>query len=179
MKQFALYDPRRPVVRQQLLKKYNKPKSEYDAYFIREDNHLLVYEEKFHTYPLTSPYRPGETKLIADQFEMPLSGVRWFINVIEQKFFKSPEEGGLPANKISFEEVVDGEELHVIRVVYAGCDHPGYKITNGNRYSFISPQSLQTFAMSDPWLFQNGLMDFLKKIADQYESGTLQAAPMM
>lgn len=173
MRQFKLYNPRQPLAPQQLLKKFDKPQSEYDAYFVREDNHLLVYEEKFHTYPLTSPYRPGETKLIAGQFEMPLSGVRWFINVIEQKFFKSSEEGGLAADKISYEEIVDGEELHVMRVVYAGCDHPGYDITNGSRYSYISSTSLQTFTISDPWLFQNGLMDFLKEIADQYETGKL------
>ncbi|MGM8227529.1 hypothetical protein ACSV5M_13155 [Cellvibrio sp. ARAG 10.3] len=173
MKQFTLYNPRQPLARQQLLKKFDKPQSEYDAYFIREDNHLLVYEEKFHTYPLTSSRRPGETKLIADQFEMPLSGVRWFIDVIEQRFFKSPEEGGLPADKISYEDIVDGEELHVMRVVYAGCDHPGYDITNGSRYSYISSRSLQTLALSDPWLFRDGLMGFLKEIASQYEAGRL------
>jgi len=173
MKQFTLYDPKQPLARQQLLKIYKKPQSSEDVYFIREDNHLLVYVEELHTYPLTSPYRPGESKLIANQFEMPLRGVRWFINVIEQKFFKSPEEGGLPADKISYKEVVDGESLHIIRVVYAGCDHPGYKITNGSRYSYISSTSLQTFAMSDPWLFQNGLMDFLKEITTQYEARNL------
>jgi hypothetical protein len=172
MKQFTLYNPREPLARQQLLKKFDKPQSEYDAYFIREDNHLLIYEEKFHTYPPTSASY-GQTELIADQFEIPLRGVRWFINVIEQRFFKSPEEGGLPADKISYEEIVDGEDLHVIRAVYAGCDHPGYVITNGSRYSYISSRSLQTFAMSDPWLFRDGLMDFLKEIADQYESGQL------
>ena len=173
MKQFTLYNPRQPLARQHLLKKFVKPQSSNDVYFVREDNHLLVYDEELHTYPLTSPYRPGETKLIADQFEMPLSGIRWFINVIEQKFFKSPEEGGLAADKISYEEVVDGEELHVMRVVYAGCDHPGYDITNGSRYSYISSTSLQTLALSDPWLFHGGLMDFLQEIADQYESGQL------
>lgn len=173
MRQFTLYNPQQPLVHQNLLRKYVRPQSEYDVYFVREDSHLLVYKQKLHTYPMTSPFNPGESELFENQFEMPLSGVRWFINVIEQKFFKSPQEGGLPAEKISFEEVVDGEELHVIRVVYAGCDHPGYKITNGSRYSYISSTSLQTLALSDPWLFQNGLMDFLKEIATQYEARNL------
>lgn len=173
MKKFIPYNPQQPLAHQKLLRKYEQPQSEYDVYFVRDETHLLVYKQKLHTYPRTSPFNPGETELFENQFEMPLNGVRWFINVIEQKFFKSSEEGGLAAGKVSFEEVVDGEELHVMRVVYAGCDHPGYDITNGSRYSYISSTSLQTFTISDPWLFHGGLMDFLKEIADQYESGQL------
>ena len=104
---------------------------------------------------------------------MPLSGIRWFINAIEQKFFKSPEDGGLPADKISYEEIVDGEDLHIIRSVTVGCSHPGYVVTNGSRHSHISSISLQTLALSDPWLFKRGLMDFLKEIANKYEAGQL------
>lgn len=175
MKQFILYNPSNPLPKQLLLKKYVSPMAakSLDHYFIIDDTHLLVYKEKLHTYPESSPIRPGETKLIANQFEMPLSGVRWLIDVIEQKFFKSPEEGGLAADKISYEEVVDGENLHVIRAVTAGCEHPGYVITNGSRRSYISSTSLQTLELSDPWLFQGGLMDFLNEIAIKYESGQL------
>ena len=175
MKTFTQYDPRNPLPQQRLLKKYEKPlgTNKPDFYFLTEGEHLLVYREKVHTYPMTSDIRPGESRLIANQFEMPLTGVRWFINAIEQKFFKSPEEGGLPADKISFEEVVDGEDLHIIRSMYAGCQHPGYKITNSSRRSHLSSDDLQTLSMADPWLFKGGLMDFLKEIADRYEQGTL------
>lgn len=173
MKQFTLYNPQQPLENHKLLKKYERPQSDYDIYFITQDNHLLVYKRKMHEFPLTSPYRPGETELIENQFEMPMAGVRWFINAIEQKFFKSPEDGGLPANKISYEEIVDGEDLHIIRSVTAGCSHPGYVVTNGSRHSHISSISLQTLALSDPWLFKRGLMDFLKEVATKYESGEL------
>jgi hypothetical protein len=175
MKTFTQYDPRKPLPRQQLLKKYAKPMegNNTDFYFLRDGDHFLIYHEHVHTYPVTSSTRPGESRLIANQFEMPLSGVRWFINAIEQKFFKSPEEGGLPADKISFKETVDGEDLHIIRSMHAGCQHPGYKITNSSRRSHFSSDDLQTLAMADPWLFNDGLMDFLKEIADRYEQGTL------
>lgn len=175
MKTFTQYDPRNPLPQQHLLKKYDAPLegNKTDFYFLREDNYLLVYEEELHTYPLTSTIRPGETKLLTSQFEMPLTGVRWFINAIEQKFFKSPEEGGLPADKISFKETVDGEGLHIIRSMHAGCQHPGYTLTNSSRRNHVAPRNLQTLSMADPWLFKGGLMDFLKEIADRYEQGTL------
>lgn len=169
---FAQYEPRKPLPEHNLLKYYESPQEEdgEDFYFIKQENYLLVYSERLHVYPPTSP-RYGTQKLLADQFEMPLEAVRWLINVIEQKFFKSPEEGGLPANKISYEEIVAGEDLHVMRSTNAGCPHPGYDITNGSRRSHLSPRNLQTLSLSDPWLFKNGLMDYLKSLADDYEQG--------
>lgn len=174
MKQFDLYNPRSPLPQQVLLKKFISPQEEEgeDFYFVRHGDHLIGYYERIHVYPATSP-RYGQKELRADQLEMPLSGVRWFIDVIEQKFFKPPSEGGLPADSISYREDVDGERLHVLRAVMAGCPHPGYDITNLNRRSHILDEDHQTLSLSDPWLFNRGLMDFLKEIADKYEQGTL------
>lgn len=78
-------------------------------------DHLLVYRERYHTYPMTAGELTGTTELRHYQFETPLPGIRWFINAIEQKFFKSPDKGGLPANKLSYEEMVAGEALHISR----------------------------------------------------------------
>ena len=175
MQIFEQYNPRQPNPNQQMLKKYISPQKEKgsDYYFIKEDNYLLVYEERLHTYPLTSDFKPGQKILLADQFEMPLEAIRWLINVIEQKFFKSPEDGGLPAHKISYEEIVAGEDLHIMRSANAGCPHPGYDITNGSRRSHMAPRNLQTLSLSDPWLFNNGLMDYLKKLANDFENNKL------
>jgi hypothetical protein len=176
MQLFEQYNPRQlQQSTYQLLKMFKSPQEANgeDFCFIKKDQHLLVYSEHLRTYPLTSPYNAGQTKLLADQFEMPLEAIRWFIDVIEKKFFKSPEDGGLPAHKISYEEIVAGEDLHVMRSANAGCPHPGYVITNGSRRSHMDSDDLQTLALSDPWLFQNGLMDFLKELADKYEQGAL------
>jgi hypothetical protein len=175
MQLFEQYDPRNSQPEHQLLKFFKSPQEEkgQDFYFIRQDDYLLVYREQLRVYPITSPYNAGQTKLLANQFEMPLETIRWFINVIEKKFFKSPEDGGLPTHKISYEEIVAGEDLHVMRSANAGCPHPGYVITNGSRRSHFDSDDLQTLSLSDPWLFQNGLMDFLKELADKYEQGTL------
>jgi hypothetical protein len=172
MQKFDLYNPQQFKEHQILLKKYEKPQSGYDEYFVKDGDFIILYGEKLHVYPATSP-RYGEQKLIADQLEMPLAAVRWYVNVIEQKFFRSPEEGGLPANKISYREEVAGENLHIMRSMSAGCVHPGYALTNSSRNSHILASSRQTFSASDPWLFQGGLLDFLKDIAARYEQSKL------
>lgn len=174
MQIFELYNPRQPLTLQRLLKYWVSPQEEngQDFYFVTVDDYLLIYVEQIRIYPPASP-RYGTQKIIANQLEMPLAAVRWYINVIEQKFFKSPEEGGLPAHKISFEEIVAGEDLHIMRSMSAGCAHPGYDLTNGSRNSHILSSSPQTFSASDPWLFEGGLMDFFKELADKYETGQL------
>lgn len=175
MQLFEQYNPNTPRMEHHLLNFFKSPQETNgeDFYFIKQDQHLLIYSEYLRTYPLTSPYNAGQTKLLTDQFELPLESIRWFINVVEKKFFKSPEEGGLAANKISYEEIVAGEDLHVMRSANAGCPHPGYAITNGSRRSHMSARNMQTLSLSDPWLFQNGLMDYLKSLADAFEQGKL------
>lgn len=171
---FEQHDPRNPQPEHKVLKVFKGAQNESeDFYFIKQKNRLLVYSEDLHTYPLTSPCRPGESALLADQIELPLSAIRWFINVVEQKFFQSPEKGGLPADKLSYEETVAAEDLHVIRSMNAGCSHPGYELTNGSRRGHQSPRNFQCLQLSDPWLFNNGLMDYLKQLAEDYEQGRL------
>jgi hypothetical protein len=168
---FQLFDPNSVLSDQKILMHTESPvkKGKY-VYFVKQENYLIIYAERMHTYP-----RTGKQKLIANQIEIPLPGVRWFVDVIEQKFFKAPEDGGLPADKISYSEFVEGEKLHVIRSMNAGGGYPGYDLTNLNRYSYISPESKdpQEVSFADPWLFDMGLMDFFKDTAAKYEAGTL------
>lgn len=174
MQLFQQYDPHSPQPKQHLLRFFKSPQefNGEDFYFIKQDRHLLIYRERLHVFPSTSKHF-GKQELRANQFEMPLETIRWFINVVEQKFFKAPEEGGLPAHKISYEEIVAGEDLHVMRSANAGCPHPGYVITNGSRRSHLDSDDLQTLSLSDPWLFQNGLMDYLKILANDFDQGKL------
>lgn len=174
MQLFEQYNPNTPQAEHRLLQFFKSPQevNGEDFYFIKQDRYILIYSERLHIFPPTSKHY-GKQELLADQFEMPLEAIRWFINVVEQKFFKAPEEGGLPANKISYEEIVAGEDLHVMRSANAGCPHPGYAITNGSRRSHLDSDDLQTLSLSDPWLFQNGLMDYLKSLAKDFESGRL------
>ncbi|MDO8343044.1 MAG: hypothetical protein Q7T48_07590 [Cellvibrio sp.] len=38
---------------------------------------------------------------------------------------------------------------------------------------YIDSDDLQTLSLSDPWLFENGLMEYLKSLAHDYENGKL------
>lgn len=174
MQQLEMYDPQAPRPQHKVLRVFHDPMGDADTYyFVKQANHLLIYEEHLHTYPATAGGgRAGTTKLFRDQFELPLAGIRWFIDVIEQKFFKSPHEGGLPAHKLSYEEIVAGEDLHVMRSL-GGGDRPGYTLTNATQRAHGAERNPQRLSVSDRWLFQEGLMDYLKELADKYEQGQL------
>lgn len=173
MQQFEMYNPRNPHPDWHILKFFKEPlRKEQDYFFIKGNDHLLVYRERYHTYPPTAGALAGTTELRHYQFEMPLSGIRWFIDVIDTKLFKSPDEGGLAANKLSYEDLVGGEDLHVMRTM-GGGDRPGYVLTNASRRSHIAERNMQQLDLPDHWLFQDGLMDYLKELADKYEQGML------
>lgn len=168
-----LYDPSSPLPEQHLLRVFDGPIYAGEKfYFIRQHEHLLIYREDFHTYPESAGELAGTTELFEYQFAIPMSGIRWFIEVIEQKFFKSPNEGGLPANKLSYEEIVAGEDLHVMRSM-GGGHRPGYTITNATQRAHGAERNPQRLTLPDDWLFEGGLMDYLKELADKYENGQL------
>lgn len=173
MPNYEMYDPRNPKQAHQLVRIFDDPMGGADKYFfIKENDDFVIYDEQLHIYPATAGALAGTTKLFRSQFEMPMTGIRWFIDVIEQKFFKRKEEGGLPAHKLSYEQIVAGEDLHVMRSM-GGGDRPGYTITNASRRDRIDGTDPQRFSISDKWLFEDGLMDYLKELADKYEQGTL------
>ena len=174
MKQLEMYDPRNPLAGQQLLRVFKEPLEQgQDYFFIRNDEHLLIYREQLHTFPPNAiGGRAGTTKLFRYQFTIPLPGIRWFIDVIEKKFFKSPHEGGLPAHKLSYEEIVAGEDLHVMRSM-GGGDRPGYTLTNATQRAHGAERNPQRITLPDDWLFEGGLMDYLKELANKYEQGQL------
>ena len=71
---------------------------------------------------------------------------------------------------------VDGETLGVTRGAWFGGEHiPGYSFDNLNRieHSTILPEGAfcEMFEMGDPWLFEEGLFDLFKEIAQRHENG--------
>ncbi len=114
------------------------------------------------------------TEWIQNQIEIPFPAVRWIIDTIEIKFFKPPDQGGLPAEQFHWCEVIEGEELCINRSFDpTGEGLSGYRLVNLNRFGYISNTSKQEFSFFDKFLFEHGLMDFLKEIAGKYERGEL------
>ena len=48
-----------------------------------------------------------------EQFEMPLAGVSWMINTIEQAFETPPSKGWLEKNKLHTDVTIDNEDLEL------------------------------------------------------------------
>jgi len=103
------------------------------------------------------------------ELEIPKEGLSWFIWVIEEKFFKTEAEGGLAKGQFGYEEVINGEKLIVSRMFGT----PGYRFRNHSRYSHLWDDSTdpQNAMFTDEMLFEKGLFDEFKKLAEKIEQG--------
>jgi hypothetical protein len=105
------------------------------------------------------------------ELEIPKKGLSWFVNVIEDKFLKTEEQGGLAKGQYGFEEVIDGERLIVSRMFGTS----GYRFRNHSRYSHLWDDSTdpQNAMFTDEMLFEKGLFDDFKKLAEKIEQGII------
>ncbi|WP_062058010.1 hypothetical protein [Cellvibrio sp. OA-2007] len=106
-----------------------------------------------------------------EQFEMPLAGVSWMINAIEQGFEKPPSEGGLEKNKLHTDTTLNEERLRIMYGVCVGGEGVGgYTIKNTSRSSYILPRYSQQFSITvDIW--QQVGRKFFKDILKRINSG--------
>ena len=123
--------------------------------------------------------QPGEFAI--GQYEYPIAGARWFVETVQRFFLPPDHPNAVPRGKYNVRGEVDGETLGVTRGAgfgYTGRDGtliPGYSFDNLNRYehSTLRPQGhrCQMFMMGDPWLFEYGLFDLFKALAERHERG--------
>ena len=138
------------------------PKKEH--FFVVWYGYFVIYNQQLH-------YNPEDdvSEWIRNQGEFPLAIVTWLPWALEEKFFKGPNEGGIPAGSISYRDTLEGESLLMTRSA-AG---PGYDLVNMSRHSYIDPDSYQEIQFTDQWLFDQGLLDQFKAWAEQYRNGEL------
>ena len=118
----------------------------------------------------------SEGQYATRQYEYPIAGARWFVDTVQRFFLPPDRPNAVHRGEITVEEEVDGEILGVTRGVASGGDYiPGYSFDNLNRieHSTVMPEGpfCQMFKMGDPWLFEDGLFDLFKEIADRHEKG--------
>jgi hypothetical protein len=163
---FELIDPGQLEPTTQLLYKFDNPvfKGRQDIFF-RQQDHVIIYSQKMFTWKDT-----GKAELFADQIEIPARAIQWIVETIEIKFFNRPDKGGLPDGVFHHCETIKGEKLCINRTANSGGEGiGGYRLVNMNRKSHISDTSKQEFAMPDPFLFEHGLMDYLKDLAGKIQ----------
>ena len=119
---------------------------------------------------------PGE--FVFTQYEYPIGAARWFVTTLDRFFLHPDHPNAVPRDAITIEEDVDGEMLGVTRGAQYGSvlkGIPGYSLDNLNRFEHTSfgqgTNWCQMFEMGDPWLFEHGLLDVLKDIAERHERG--------
>ncbi|MCG6202421.1 hypothetical protein [Psychromonas antarctica] len=151
------------------IKKPSKPHK--DFLFYKYENLLVIFTGGNWTNKKT-----GEVKYSHYQACFPLAVLPWVIKMLDY-FDTPPNEGGLPAGKISNKEEIDGELLLFTRgVCVGGPDHGGYNLENLSRIAYgweDDSNYYQGFDFPDPWLYDGGLLEFWKALANKYENGLL------
>ncbi|MCS0319424.1 hypothetical protein [Vibrio diabolicus] len=137
-------------------------------YFLLIDNYIILATAKYFTNK-----RTRKSKWLHYQIEFPKHGLRWFLDTLEGKFFKTAAEGGLPKGKFNDEGVVDGERLKLRRAFNADGE-------GGGGYAFITldrkePESVwsKSYTFTDSLLFEHGMIDTMKEIAKKIDLGQL------
>lgn len=130
-------------------------------------NHFIIMSESMWTNPKT-----GVVRHLFGQEEFPLATARWVVTGIEDKFVKGPDEGGLPSGVFKNKQEVDGETLYLVRgACIGGPTMPGYKLVNLSRGNHMHPKYHQEFPMGDDFLFDYGLLDCWRDLAERHERG--------
>lgn len=165
MQQFQIIDPNTIEEDARVVLKFTEYAEELKRdrfYFLLSENGYLIWAIKT-LYPSVNgnPARWSGYNIM----EFPASGLQWFINVLEQKFFKTAAECGLPKDQFAYDEVVDGEHLCVSRMFGT----PGYGFRNYSRQDHSweegDEDDPQQASLSDELLFEKGLFEKFKEVA--------------
>ena len=128
-----------------------------------KDNYLVIRTDFWNLF---------EKNRNTTQEEFPLDSLRWIIDTMENRFFKKPAEGGLPESVRRLDTYVNNELIGINASANCCAEfQPGYEIWNASRNSYITEIRGQTWPVPTYQFTKNGLLDKLKKIADDYEKG--------
>jgi hypothetical protein len=113
-----------------------------------------------------------KSKWRVTQEEFPLESLSWIIDSFENKFWKKPEEGGLPTGEYCVEETFLGERIGINIMMNCCAENLfGYSIWNASRVNYISNIAPQEWDVPRYMLLEQGLLEQLKQINKRYISG--------
>jgi hypothetical protein len=106
-----------------------------------------------------------------NQFEIPLTGIKWMIEAIEQGFEQPPSAGGLAKNTLHMDVCINDEELRLEYGVSVGGEGVGgYTVVNFDRSSYIIPRYSQEFSIT-VGIWREFGRDFFKTLQKRIEAG--------
>jgi hypothetical protein len=96
------------------------------------------------------------------QDEFPLASFPWAADIIVNKMWKRPSEGGLPKGVFHVDATIDGESINLHRSFnLAGNWEGGFELVNASRLGYVGGGG-QAFSFSDRLLLEGGLLEFMK-----------------
>ncbi|WP_199611402.1 hypothetical protein [Flocculibacter collagenilyticus] len=110
--------------------------------------------------------KPDFENFYATQIELRPKAVKWLVDVIEQKFWKSASLGGLPSGVYSYKETIDGEKIGVFREMNVGAKgRKGFRITNYDRHDRAHTTThYQDFWLPDDILLERDMLMKIKEV---------------
>ena len=164
MRQFAEIDPSTVANDSRLVAKLpDSTDHETTWYFLIDNDHLIIADTAF---------RAARNRWLHYQIEFPKRGLLWYLDTLQNKFFKTEAEGGLPKGKFHDKTEIDGERLKLGRAF--NTDGKG-----GGGYSFVtldrkeSYGAAKEYTFTDKFLFENSLIQVLQDIATKIRAGQL------
>lgn len=141
--------------------------------FFAGEGHLLIVSKVWVQFDEDEP-----GCYVTGQYEYPIAGVRWLIQTLNRFLLHPDHPDAVPRGKFNVRSEVDGETLGITRGASYGDiveGVPGYSFDNLSRFYHstlrTSTNKCQMFKMGDPWLFDYGLLDLFKEIAERHERG--------
>ena len=121
--------------------------------------------------------KDGTPRYAIAQNDFPMEFLSWFSKALTE-FQKPPIEGGLPPGAMtSADESVGGEMLCIQRAMAGGGGLGGYTVRNRSRCKRGNDIETEfephTVSWGDTFLFEDGLLDLIKKLGEEFEQGKL------
>ncbi|RZF83091.1 hypothetical protein EXT46_06455 [Pseudoalteromonas sp. CO325X] len=141
-------------------KKYSPDSKEHLFIISNEDINVLI--------SLSPPKfgKPDIPDFYVDQTEFPKSALSQIAKTIEEKFWRSASEGGLPAGVNRTDIFVNGEKISIYREMNVGAPHrKGFRVTNFSRPSRKYEEDFQDFWLTDDELLNEGVLQAFKECA--------------
>ena len=172
--EWPIIDPDSPPAGYLRVAKETNPEArKLQWHFFVVGSHLIIVGKKLVQLKENDP-----GKYVTSQYEYPIGAARWFVTTLDRFFLHPDHPNAVPRGAITIEEEVDGETLGVTRGAQYGSmlkGIPGYSLDNLNRFEHTSfgpgTNWCQMFKMGDPWLFEEGLLEVFKDIAERHERG--------
>jgi len=164
LKEFPDIDPLNPQASGRLLASITsdeRPEENYHFLAVGM-HHIIIASCEFKSFRENEP-----PEWFVNQLVLPRRGIPWYVDTIENKFFKKPEEGGLSADEFKWTETVDGEKLQVAR----SFGTVGYTLSTLSRRD--EDGFALEFTFTDEFLFEHGMFDAFKRVADLVRQGEL------